>query len=405
MIADQLTDMEADDKYNIQQIAAFLLVLLLIVANRGAAKSYIESCSAADKCSAFVSYRLPTFFKLGDIASMFNVNILGLLGANDFDLTQPHPEQVLLRPKQLVKIPVSCGCSDGIRQVDYIFYEVRSADSIQSIANDVFGGIVTPQQIEQANNISNSFSVSVGESIIIPFSCACNGNVFNNIPTIFVTYAVQAEDTTSSVAQAFGTAVSNLETLNDLQNFTTIVAGDIIAIPIAACTSSFRPIAADYGLIVANGTYVTTAANCIQCGCASIYLEVYCTPLPLVVNAACPSETCSGTSLNIGESDDSQSLDGCQVQSCLYDGFQQSTIFSRLQSASLPICPVAPPLPAYQPFVASPVPTTVPRPPVEAPEKSSPQEGPIQSSAYCSISRACFIQLLITLWFSLLAHF
>lgn len=109
-----------------------------------------------------------------------------------------------------------------------------------------------------------------------------------------------------------------------------------------ACSSSIRKKSLDHGLLLPNGSYALTAANCIQCSCsASSKYQLSCNPVQGLNSTVCPVTKCSGD-LYIGNSTTS----GCDQTTCSYEGYTNSTglkIMSRLTNQST--CNVGSPAP------------------------------------------------------------
>ncbi|KAJ7298885.1 hypothetical protein O6H91_Y374900 [Diphasiastrum complanatum] len=309
------------------------LVVLVVMFSQTAkvlAKSYIESCSSADRCSAFVSYRLELGTKLSEIAELFSVDAEGILGANNYDLTLVDTEDFVIPSQKLLRIPMSCACVNGIRRTDSTSYSVKVGDTLYIIATQTYSSLVTTQQIQQANDIADGEQLSIGQSLIIPFPCACHDSMLNGKATIFLTYAVDEGDSLEQIAKDFEANQTDLRTLNEIKDFSDIVAGDVIEIPISACTSSFGQSAADYNLMVAQGSYIVTAGGCVQCTCPNTFNEIHCTFTPMLITS-CPKKTCIGSNLHIGEENAQKNASGCYIFSCIYGGYKGLIIISRLE--------------------------------------------------------------------------
>lgn len=205
-------------------------VLLSIFTSPTHAKSIIEPCSSSDSCTSLLSYLLPWDSKLSEIAFRFQLNITDLLAANSINILSavPSPGNQILAAKTAVKVPVSCRCVDGIRRSVSTAYTVRPADSLESISEG-FGGLVSEEQIRMVNNNEGLRS---GESIWIPLPCACFGNSYNGVSTVFMSYVVQSGESLKSIAMKFGTTLMDLLSINGLGQVPVVDPGDILAIPI-----------------------------------------------------------------------------------------------------------------------------------------------------------------------------
>eukprot|EP01018_Ginkgo_biloba_P037254 Gb_03283 [translate_table: standard] len=196
-------------------------------------KSTIEPCTVSDTCNAMVGYTLPTDLKISEVATRFQVDPVSLLGANAIDVSYPDVENQILPAKYFIKVPITCNCVNGIRQSNSTAYKVQAADTLYSIANTVFGGLVTSDQVRDANSISDPDLIDLGQSLTIPLPCSCFNGTDNGLPAIYLSYVVQPGDTVSTIGVKYGTTVTDLMTVNALAT-SAVKAGDILAIPLAA---------------------------------------------------------------------------------------------------------------------------------------------------------------------------
>ncbi|GLJ12874.1 hypothetical protein SUGI_0199660 [Cryptomeria japonica] len=299
-------------------------------------KSTIEPCDGSDTCNAMVGYNLPTDLKISEVASRFQVDPVALLGVNGIDVSYPDIENQILPAKYFVRVPVTCNCVNGLRQCSSVTYKVRASDTLYNIANSVFGGLVTAEQVRVVNSISDPNLIDLGQSLTIPLPCSCFNGTDNGLPAIYLSYVVQPGDTLAGLGVKYGTTVTDLMTVNALGT-AAIKAGDIIAVPLAACSSSFSKYASDAGLLVANGSYTITASHCVQCSCGPQDLNLYCAPAPLA--ASCSSMQCKNSGLIVGNTTAQPTAGGCNVTTCAYNGLLNGTILTSLYNALQPRCP------------------------------------------------------------------
>ncbi|KAJ7526427.1 hypothetical protein O6H91_16G005900 [Diphasiastrum complanatum] len=308
----------------------FVLILLLGSSALGSAKTFQgESCSSvADTCSSFVNYQYPYDLRLQQIANWFSVDPVALFGANNFNLTAaPDPENEIIPGNQTLRIPVTCSCIGQIHRVNSTVYTVKPDDTLSKIADSIYGGLITYQEIAAVNNIADPNKILPGQQFVIPFPCACLNKTYNGHPVISLAYVVSPGDTLSKIAAKAGAQAADISKLNALNN-SLLIVGDVLDIPIPACSSSFTTTATDYGLIVASGSYQITADNCVQCSCGSNSTDLYCSPAPALLSGSCPNLHCDGTKLAIGDVKEQALSKSCNVTSCIYEGFQGKTIFS-----------------------------------------------------------------------------
>ena len=105
-------------------------------------------------------------------------------------------------------------------------YVVQRGNTLSQIARD-YG--TTVNKLVQLNNINNPNLIFPGERINVPI----NGNT-QNIEESAVGhrfYTVQSGDTLSELALRFGTTVSEIAELNNIQNVNLIFTGELLRIP------------------------------------------------------------------------------------------------------------------------------------------------------------------------------
>lgn len=208
-------------------IPIFLLILLIVVPHNMLAKSVIEPCDASDSCPSYLSYRLPWDSKISEISFRFGVDVSHLLVANSIDSNQPNQ---ILPEKSFVKVPISCSCVDGIRRSLSTHYTIGATDTLMSVS-EMYGGLVSAEQIGIANGIDEEHPLASGQSLVIPLPCTCFNNSNNGAASVYMSYVVQSGDELIKIAAEFGVTIGNLEIINGLQN--QIDPGDILSIPLA----------------------------------------------------------------------------------------------------------------------------------------------------------------------------
>ncbi|CAN6542563.1 unnamed protein product [Malus baccata var. baccata] len=317
------------------QIFLFLIVLVN-VAVFVTSKSTIEPCSNADSCNALLGYTVYTELKVSEVASLFQIDPIALLTANAIDISYPDVENHILPSQLFLKVPITCSCVDGIRKSVSTHYKTRPSDTLASIADSVFSGLVSADQIREANSISDPSVLDVGQTLVVPLPCTCFNGTDNLLPAIYLSYVVSPEDTLAGIAARYLTTLTDLMNVNAMGS-TAIKAADILAIPLPACASNFPKYAQDYGLMVPNGSYAITASHCLQCSCGPGSLNLYCQPASLAVS--CSSMQCKNSNLIVGNVTVQQSGGGCNVTSCNYGGFVNGSIITTLSSSLQPRCP------------------------------------------------------------------
>ncbi|MCL7027361.1 hypothetical protein MKW94_014248 [Papaver nudicaule] len=313
-----------------------LFVFILGAASFVSSKSTIEPCSNSDSCNALVGYTLYTDLKVSQVASLFQVDPISLLTANAIDISYPDVENHILPAKLFLKIPITCSCVDGIRKSVSTRYKTRPADTLSLIADSVYSGLVSADQIREANSVSDPSVLDVGQILTVPLPCTCFNSSDNNLPAVYLSYVVRPMDTLAGIAAGYSTTLTDLMNVNAM-GVPSIGAGDIIAVPIPACASNFPKSSADFGLAVPNGSYAITAGHCVQCSCGPGNLNLYCQPASLAVS--CSSMQCKSSNLMVGNVTAQPSGGGCNVNSCTYGGIVNGSIVATLSSTLQPRCP------------------------------------------------------------------
>ncbi|PQM37529.1 lysM domain-containing GPI-anchored protein 1 [Prunus yedoensis var. nudiflora] len=265
-------------------LLVFTNVALLVTS-----KSTIEPCANSDSCNALLGYTVYTELKVSEVASLFQIDPIALLTANAIDISYPDVENHILPSQLFLKIPIVCSCVDGIRKSVSTHYKTRPSDTLASIADSIYSGLVSADQIREANSISDPSVLDVGQTLVVPLPCTCFNGTDNSLPAIYLSYVVTPVDTLAWIAARYSTTLTDLMNVNAMGS-AAIKAGDILAIPLPACASNFPRYAADYGLIVPNGSYAITASHCLQCSCGPGNLNLYCQPASLAVS--CSSMQC-----------------------------------------------------------------------------------------------------------------
>ncbi|XP_031275880.1 lysM domain-containing GPI-anchored protein 2 isoform X2 [Pistacia vera] len=316
---------------------ALLLLMIFLSASISTAQNF--KCNSTAKCRALVGYPSPNTTSIGNIQTLFNIkNLRTILAAND--LPASTQKNYTIQAQQVVKIPIPCVCSNNTGVSNKMpVYNIKKDDGLWHIAVEVFRGLVTQDRLQAANNISNSNVIIEGQNLTIPLPCSCDS--VNNQKVVHYAHVVAKGSTLESIAQQFGTDKDTLVQLNGIDD-SKLLADSAIDVPLQACSSSIRPESLDSSLVVANGTSVFTANNCVKCKCgAANKFTLQCEPtnLKLPNNVTCPSMACDGSdSLTLGNTTTS----GCSQTTCAYAGYASNqTIFTTLNTTST--CPAPAP--------------------------------------------------------------
>ncbi|KQK19057.1 hypothetical protein BRADI_1g46200v3 [Brachypodium distachyon] len=327
--------------------AAALLVILACAS----AKTTIEPCAGADTCAALLGYTLYADMKVSEVAALFGADPAGLLAANALDFASPGSSNRILPAGLALRVPTRCACSDGVRRSVSVRYAARPADTLASVADVVFSGLASADQIRNANGLAEEdpdAQLDPGQMLVIPFPCICFNSTDNNLPAVYLSYVARVGDTVESIAASHATTVTDLSNVNAMGS-PVVAPGDILAIPLPACASTFPNSASDYGLLVANGTYALTAGNCVECSCGPGDLNLYCTPASLT--ATCSSMQCPNSNLMLGNVTAQSTTSGCSVSSCNYAGLVNGSIATSLSSGLQPTCPGLPTASSHESYL------------------------------------------------------
>ncbi|RWW36027.1 hypothetical protein BHE74_00058980, partial [Ensete ventricosum] len=234
-----------------------------------------------------LGYRLYADLKVSEVAALFQADPVSLLAANSVDFSVPDVENRILPSGLFLRVPAACSCSGGIRRSLSTRYTVRPADTLSSIAASVYGGLASPDQIQEANNIQDPSALDAGRTLVIPLPCTCFNSSDNFLPAVYLSYVVRQGDSVPAVAARYSTTVTDIMNVNNMGS-PSIQQGDILAIP-----------------------------------------------LPV----SCSSMQCSNSSLMLGNYTSQQTAAGCSVTSCNYGGFVNGSIVTRLSASLQPRCP------------------------------------------------------------------
>ncbi|KAJ4964449.1 hypothetical protein NE237_024388 [Protea cynaroides] len=295
-------------------------------------------------CESLIDYIPPNDTTLVSISSLFGVtNFYSLLGANLFSLSTPSSQS--FAANDTIRIPFPCSCSNGSGISDKVpMYTVKSGDSLDSIATNVYSRLVTYQEIAQVNNISDPSLIDIGQNLWIPLPCSCdkvNGNSIVENQVVHYGHLVAKGSSVDQIAMEYGIDANTLSELNGISNANQLQAGQLLDVPLTVCDSVVGKGSEDYPLLVANGTYALTAYNCIQCKCqpniyiSNITMVLQCEPSQGVKPSnisQCPSMECSNSGLLIGQTSN------CKV--CDYAGYVNTTILTSYDSFSTSNCSV-----------------------------------------------------------------
>lgn len=212
-------------------VLVLLLQLLFAFPRTALSKSTIEPCTGSDSCASLVGYTLYADLKVSEVGALFQADPAALLAANAFDASLPDAEDRILPAGLFLRVPVTCACSDGIRKCVSVRYRTRPDDTLASIAGSVYAGLVSADQIREANGINDPEAVEAGRFLAVPLPCSCFNSSDNMLPAVYLSYVVRGGDTVPGIAAAYATTVTDIMNVNAMGN-PAVKPGDILAIPL-----------------------------------------------------------------------------------------------------------------------------------------------------------------------------
>ncbi|KAG5029259.1 hypothetical protein AAZX31_05G123400 [Glycine max] len=303
---------------------AVALAAIAVVACVGLTQAQPEArfkCNSANipTCRALISYSHPNTTTLGDIQKLFNVkHILDIVGANN--LPSNATKTYAVGPNEVVKVPFPCRCSNNTGLSDRVpLYRIKKGDTLYYIATTTFAGLMKWPQIQVANNIANANNITTGDMLYIPLPCSCDEVGGKSV--VHYAHLVAPQSTVEGIAEEFGTTQQILLNLNGISDPKNLQAGQILDVPLQACSSNVKNDSLDYPLLVPNATYAYTAHECVKCKCdSSNNFILQCEPSQLKPTnwSVCPSMECSANVL-IGKT---ISSDSCNRTTCAYTGYR-----------------------------------------------------------------------------------
>jgi LysM repeat protein len=215
--------------------ALLLFLAAAAAAFRGAtAKTTIEPCAGADACPALLGYTLYADMKVSEVAALFGADPAAVLAANALDFASPGAANRILPKGTPLRVPTRCACADGVRKSVAVRYAARPSDTLGSIAEVVFAGLPSADQIRTANGLAAEdpdAPLSPGQKLVVPLPCVCFNSTDNNLPAVYLSYVVQVGDTVESIAASHTTTVTDISNVNAMGS-PIVAPGDILAIPL-----------------------------------------------------------------------------------------------------------------------------------------------------------------------------
>ncbi|KAG4985758.1 hypothetical protein JHK86_033449 [Glycine max] len=106
----------------------------------------------------------------------------------------------------------------------------RPAPPTPSFITDVaYAGLVSSDQLREANSIFDPSVLDVGQNLVIPLPCTCFNSSDNSLPAIYLSYVVRLVDTLAAIAARYFTMNVNAmgsTAINDEDILTVQIPGN-----------------------------------------------------------------------------------------------------------------------------------------------------------------------------------
>lgn len=311
-----------------------LLLLLFLAAGcrfpSAEAATFTCNATAMASCRALLGYVPTNATTYAAVKSLFQRSLRSLLGANGLPLSTPVSTTVPAGAVVRVRFPCTCSRGSGASARSHPIYKVKVGDSLDAIARNVFNGFVTYKEIAAANKIPDPTKIEVGQKLWIPLPCSCDP--VGGAAVVHYAHVVAAGSSVDGIAAEFGTDEETLLRLNGMSDPKKLQAGQILDVPLRACSSLIRNTSMDRHLLLPNGSYALTANNCVLCSCSLSSWQLDCHPTQGLSSSSCPAAKCG--SLYLGNS---SSISACENTTCAYAGYTKNntfTIFTNLTTVS-----------------------------------------------------------------------
>ncbi|XP_020250419.1 chitin elicitor-binding protein-like [Asparagus officinalis] len=300
----------------------FLLLLFLHLLLLPTSEPARFTCTSPSKstCHSLIGYTTPNATTLLRIKSLFQIKSLRSLLAATLSLHHRPSTQSegLTTPGYWVRT----ACARGP------VYKVKAGDGLDSIARNVFNGFVTYQEIASASNITDPNLIVVGQGLVIPLPCSCDDAEGERV--LHYGHVAGKGSSLEGIGSEFGVSGEVLMRVNGLKDPKELQAGQVLDVPLRACSSSISSTSIDHDLRVPNGSYILTANNCVQCGCSSDSWQLDCKPTKGINSGSCPAAKCDNMDMG-----NSTSISVCERSVCSYAGYNKTAIFTNLTTQSL----------------------------------------------------------------------
>lgn len=211
-------------------LLSLLLLLLAASCAAQAPEPRFQCTGTTAKCEGLAGYLTDNETTYEAIRTLFQVKLIhSLYGFNNLSTTTHASTRVTAGT--LVKVPFPCGCANGTgTAAGGPVYTVKSGDIMYNIANQIFKGFVTVQQIAAASHVPNASMIDVGEKLRIPLPCSCD--LVDGAEVVHLAHLVPQGVSLTAIANQFGTTPETLARINNISDPKDLLAGQVLDVPL-----------------------------------------------------------------------------------------------------------------------------------------------------------------------------
>nr|XP_034604598.1 lysM domain-containing GPI-anchored protein LYP6-like [Setaria viridis] len=206
--------------------------------SEGGRRSGLAAASGAGSrrpppCQAQLGYTLYAEIKVFEVAALFP-DPAALLAANALDFEGPGTAHRILPMGLFVRVPTHCSCANGVRKSVAVRYAARPADTLATVADVVFTGFASADQIRNENSLASTdpdAPLDAGQKLVVPLPCVCFNSFDNNLSVVYLSNVVQVRDTLPAIASSYETTVTDVMNVNAMRS-PVAAPGDNLAIPL-----------------------------------------------------------------------------------------------------------------------------------------------------------------------------
>ncbi|KAJ1695076.1 hypothetical protein LUZ63_011774 [Rhynchospora breviuscula] len=193
-----------------------------------------KTCSLALGSYYVSSSSLGTPLNLTYIASLFQMTPEEILPFN--------PEiknKYYIKVGDRVNVNFSCDCIDNSFLGHTFQYIIQKGDTYERVAKTYYANLTSENFLTKINSYSRN-SIPSPATINVTVNCSCGDPSISKQYGLFVTYPLQADENSHSVASAFNLSAAVVDKYNRGTSFSS--AGDIVYVPTYDQNGSYHPL-------------------------------------------------------------------------------------------------------------------------------------------------------------------